>query len=101
MLHVARMLVVTWNVNSVRARQARLLAWLEKHRPDVVCLQELKLIDADFPTLDLHALGYYATVHGQKSYNGVAILSRVPPDEVARGLDDGEEDLNSRLVSAR
>ncbi len=93
--------IATWNVNSVRARLERLLAWLEKTAPDVVCLQELKTTDADFPFAALEAAGYHAAVHGQKTYNGVAILSRVPPEGVHHGLDDDVPDAQARLVSAR
>lgn len=94
------MTLVTWNVNSVRAREARLLAWLAEKRPDVVCLQELKGVEATFPFEAVQALGYHATVHGQPTYNGVAILSRTPPTAVVRGLGDGVEDPQARLVAA-
>lgn len=94
------MTLVTWNVNSVRAREARLLAWLERHLPDVVCLQELKGVEATFPLAAVQALGYHAVVHGQPTYNGVAILSRTPLVEVARGMDDGIDDPQARLVAA-
>ena len=67
--------IATWNVNSVRARLPRVLAWLDRQQPDVVCLQETKVVDEDFPTVELAALGYHAVVFGQKTYNGVAILS--------------------------
>lgn len=94
------MLVVTWNVNSVKVREPRLLAWLEKHPADVVCLQELKLTEESFPHEGLRKLGYHAAVHGQRTYNGVAILSREPPRNVRRGLDDGVDDVQARLVAA-
>ena len=70
--------VATWNVNSVRIRLPRLLHWLENKRPSVVCLQEIKVIDGDFPAKPLEDLGYHCLVRGQKTYNGVAILSRQP-----------------------
>lgn len=92
--------LATWNVNSIRARLERLLAWLERERPDVVALQELKVTDADFPSAELAARGWQAAVHGQKTYNGVAILARVPLGEVTVGLGDGEDDPEARLVSA-
>jgi exodeoxyribonuclease-3 len=79
--------VATWNVNSVKQRVPRLLPWLDERRPDVVCLQELKLSDAAFTELlgaDLEARGYQAAVHGEPRWNGVAILSRVGLDEVQR-----------------
>jgi exodeoxyribonuclease III len=95
------MKVASWNVNSVRARSDRLLRWLGAHTPDVLCLQELKVQDADFPFETLRAAGYEAAVHGQKTYNGVAILARTAPAEVERGLGDGGDDAQARLVSAR
>ena len=95
------MKIATWNVNSVRAREARLLAWLAVWQPDVLCLQELKVVDADFPTAAVQALGYHSTVYGQKTYNGVAILSRTPPEDVRRGFGEGDDDPQARLVSAR
>ena len=72
------MKIATWNVNSVRARLPRVAAWLERERPDVVCLQETKVVDDDFPAADFEALGYHVAVFGQKTYNGVAILARGP-----------------------
>ncbi len=94
------MTIVTWNVNSVRAREERLLAWLADKQPDVVCLQELKGTDATFPFEAVQALGYHAAVHGQPTYNGVAILSRTPPARVVCGMDDGVEDPQARLIAA-
>ena len=70
------MKIVTWNVNSVRARQERLLNWLKTHQPDVLCLQELKCVDKDFPTEAVREAGYHSALHGQKTYNGVAILAK-------------------------
>jgi exodeoxyribonuclease-3 len=95
------MKLATWNVNSVRAREERLVRWLGKHRPDVVCLQELKVTEDAFPLLPVRSLGYHAAVHGQKTYNGVAVLSRAEPAEVERGFGDGGDDTQSRLVTAR
>ena len=95
--------VATWNVNSLRMRWDRLCAWLSDKRPDVLCLQEIKMQDADFPTLELHGLGYHAVAHGQKTYNGVAILSRVEhgsPEAVKCGMQDGDPDAESRLIVA-
>jgi exodeoxyribonuclease-3 len=92
------MKIATWNINSIRPRLERLLAFLDRHRPDVVCLQELKVVDADFPAEPLLAAGYHAAVFDQKTYNGVAILSRTEPADVRRGLDCGEPD--ARLISA-
>ncbi|HAE00193.1 MAG TPA: exodeoxyribonuclease III, partial [Rhodospirillaceae bacterium] len=90
------MLIATFNVNSLKARLPRVTEWLEQAKPDVVLLQELKCVDDDFPRLELDALGYQAEVHGQKTYNGVAILSRHAIEDVRRGLpqlpgqDDGD-----------
>ena len=95
------MKVVTWNVNSVTARRERLLAWLAKNEPDVICLQELKAIDEGFPRDEVEALGYQLATFGQRTYNGVAILSKLPLEDVRRGFDDGEDDAESRFISAR
>ena len=95
------MRIATWNVNSIRARQDRLLAWLAKQAPDVLCLQETKVEDAGFPFEALRSAGYYAVVHGQRTYNGVAILAREEPREVVAGLGDGADDAQARLLSAR
>lgn len=95
------MKILTWNVNSVRVRLERLLGVLERHRPDVVCLQELKVADGEFPAAEIAAAGYQAVVHGQKTYNGVAILSRSGASEVVRGLGDGVEDPQARFLRAR
>ena len=95
------MKIATWNVNSIRARQERLLRWLEKHEPDALCLQELKVEDADFPFEALREAGWQAAAHGQRTYNGVAILAREEPQDVRRGLDDEVDDLQARLISAR
>ena len=94
------MKLVTWNVNSVRARLERLLAVLKRHEPDVVCLQELKGVEDVFPLDDVRAAGYRAAVYGQKAYNGVAILSRAEPENVVRGFADGQEDESARLIAA-
>lgn len=103
------MIIATWNVNSIRARQDRLLAWLARTRPDIVCLQEVKVADEEFPHDALNAAGYLAVVYGQRTYNGVAILARPvsrpgaapgsPFSEVARGLGPGNDD-EARLIAA-
>jgi exodeoxyribonuclease-3 len=90
----------TWNVNSVRARHDRLLAFLERHDPDVVCLQETKVVDDAFPMEAIGKAGYEVTVLGQKTYNGVAILARHAAQDVKRGFDDGTEDAEARLLTA-
>ena len=94
------MKLATWNINSIRARTDRLVAWLAATAPDVLCLQETKVEDAAFPLEALRAAGYEVAIHGQRSYNGVAIASRLPLGEVARGFGDGEPDEEARLIAA-
>jgi exodeoxyribonuclease-3 len=94
------MKIATWNVNSIRARHERLLRWVEKAQPDVVCLQELKATDDVFPYESIRRAGYYAAAHGQKTYNGVAILSRLEPANVEKGMGDDAGDREARLISA-
>ncbi len=94
------MKVVTWNLNSIRARDERLWRWLSRQSPDVVCLQETKVTDAQFPSQAVQERGYHAAVHGQKTYNGVAILSREPIEDVRVGFDDGADDPQARCISA-
>jgi exodeoxyribonuclease-3 len=74
---------------------------LERHRPDALCLQELKVVDEDFPFAEVEAAGYRAVVHGQKTYNGVAILTREEPTDVVRGFGDGVDDPQARFLRAR
>ncbi len=95
------MKIATWNVNSIRARLNRLLPWLGEVQPEVVCLQEIKVTDEAFPYEPLREAGYRAAVYGQKTYNGVAILSRAKPAEVRRGMADEVDDPQARLISAR
>ncbi len=94
------MKLVTWNLNSIRARTERLLAWLERERPDVLCLQETKVEDAGFPGDALSKLGYELATFGQRSYNGVAILSTQPLADVTREFGDGEDDGDARVIAA-
>lgn len=94
------MRIITWNVNSIRTRLERLLKLLERHRPDVVCLQELKVAEEEFPSLDLKQGGYHSAVFGQRTYNGVAILSKSAPESVTTSMNDGVDDPQARLVSA-
>ncbi len=94
------MRIATWNVNSVNARLERVLEWLRESEPDVVCLQEIKCQDEKFPREPIEALGYNVEVHGQKSYNGVALLSKLPLSDVRRGLPDGEGDDHARYIEA-
>jgi exodeoxyribonuclease-3 len=93
------MRIASWNVNSLKVRLPQVLDWLAKHRPDALCLQELKLEDANFPGRDLEAAGYCCAFSGQKTYNGVAILSRVPAANVEFGIA-GFEDPQRRVISA-
>ncbi|MDA1221644.1 MAG: exodeoxyribonuclease III [Planctomycetota bacterium] len=92
------MRIVTWNVNSVRARLPRLLPWIEENTPDVLCLQETKVVDDLFPCEPLEDLGYNVAVHGQKTYNGVAILSRHGIEAVVKGFPDDGEDAQARVI---
>lgn len=95
------MRIATFNINGIKARLPRLLEWLDETRPDVACLQEIKTSDDTFPHLELEAAGYGALWHGQKGFNGVAILARdATPVEVKRGLDGEPEDEHSRYIEA-
>ena len=94
------MRVATWNVNGLRARLDFFLHWLRARQPDLVGLQELKLSDEQFPHAELEAIGYRAVTHGQKSWNGVAIVSREPAEVTQRGLP-GQEEFGARLLSAK
>ncbi len=95
------MRIATYNVNGVNGRLPVLLRWLEETAPDIVCLQELKAPQEKFPILAIRAAGYEAIWHGQKSWNGVAILSRIgEPAEICRALPGEEEDLHSRYIEA-
>ncbi len=91
--------IATWNVNSVRQRIGHLLDYLREAGPDVLCLQEIKCLDEQFPRMEIESLGYNVETHGQKTFNGVAILSK-RPFEVARGLPGDENDAQSRYVEA-
>ena len=95
------MKIATWNVNSVRARLERLLTWLQKVQPDIVCLQELKAKEDVFPYEAIREAGYHAAVYGQKTFNGVGILSRTEPQNVVRGMDDGVDDPQARFLAAQ
>ena len=93
------MKIATWNVNSLKVRLPHLLDWLAANRPDVVCLQELKLEDKAFPEAEIRAAGYYAAFSGQKTYNGVAILASSPPEDILCGIP-GFVDEQKRLIAA-
>ena len=95
------MKIATYNVNGIRSRLPNLLEWLGREAPDIVCLQELKAPDEAFPALAIQAAGYGAAWHGQKSWNGVAILSRGgTPIEIRRGLPEADDDSHSRYLQA-
>jgi exodeoxyribonuclease-3 len=95
------MKIATFNVNGIRSRLSNLIEWLNRETPDVVCLQELKAADDSFPTTTINEAGYRAIWHGQKSWNGVAILARgADPIETRRGLPDGDGDSQSRYLEA-
>ncbi len=94
------MRIATWNVNSLNARLARVEEWLDYARPDVLCMQETKLADAAFPTMAFSALGYESAAHGDGRWNGVAIISRVGLEDVARGFGGAADDQGARLVAA-
>jgi exodeoxyribonuclease III len=94
------MKIASWNVNSIRAREERLFRWLQTHQPDVLCLQELKAEEGQFPHEAVARAGYKSAIFGQRAYNGVAILAREEITDVVRGLGDGEPDEPARLLSA-
>src|ERR1043166_7273703 len=94
------MRIATWNVNSVRQRLDCVLAWLNERKPDIVCLQEIKCEDNAFPREEFETLGYNVAVHGQKTFNGVALLSKLPFDEVAPGLIGDDADVQARFLEA-
>lgn len=95
------MKIATWNVNSIKARLDAALGWLQEAKPDVVALQEIKCVDDGFPREAFEALGYNCAVHGQKSYNGVALLSRRPMEDVTPGLPGGDDtDDHARYLEA-
>jgi exodeoxyribonuclease III len=95
------MRIATFNANSIRSRLPIVLDWLTAHQPDILCVQETKAEDKDFPAAAIQAAGYCARYRGEKSYNGVAILSRREPDAIAFGFDDGGPVDAARLAYAR
>ncbi|MDJ0929634.1 exodeoxyribonuclease III [Breoghania sp.] len=92
------MKIATWNINGVKARIDTALAWLKEAEPDVACLQEIKSVDENFPREAFEKLGYNIETHGQKGFNGVALLSRHPFDEVTARLPNDEEDEQTRYL---
>lgn len=94
------MRIATWNVNSVNARLETVLRWFEEAKPDVACLQEIKCTDEKFPTEAFERLGYNVAVHGQKTYNGVALISKTPLEDVRKGLPGDDTDEQARYIEA-
>ena len=92
------MRIATWNVNSIRQRLDHLLTWLRDCAPDVVCLQEIKCMDDAFPREAIEALGYHVVTHGQKTFNGVALLSKFPLEEATPRLAGDDEDVHARFI---
>ena len=92
------MLIATWNVNSVRARLPILCKWINQNKPDILLLQETKTTDNTFPRLEIEDLGYNLAIHGQKSYKGVAILSKSPIEDIIYGLPGNENDDQARYI---
>jgi exodeoxyribonuclease III len=95
------MRIATWNINSVRQRMENLQTWLKETAPDIVCLQEIKCMDDAFPREAFETLGYNVAVHGQKTFNGVALLSKLPFDEVKSRLDGDDGDAQARFLEAQ
>lgn len=94
------MKIATWNVNSLRQRLEHLLNWSEEAQPDVILLQETKVVDEQFPTLELEDKGYNLSFTGQKTFNGVAILSKFPMEDIITALPGDEEDVQKRYIEA-
>lgn len=94
------MKIASWNINGVKARLETVLKWLEEEQPDVACFQEIKSVDENFPRTPFEELGYNLETHGQKGFNGVAILSKRPFEEVNRRLPGDEEDEQARYIEA-
>ena len=92
------MKIATWNINGIKARNDVLLRWFDEAAPDVACLQEIKTVDEGFPSDVFEAKGYNVVVHGQKSFNGVAVLSKLPLEDVRRGLPGDDSDVQSRYL---
>jgi exodeoxyribonuclease-3 len=95
------MKIATWNINGIKARHDNLMAWLKEADPDIACLQEIKSVDENFPREEIEGLGYNLETHGQKGFNGVALLSKLPFDEVNLGLplrEGDPEDEQARFI---
>ncbi|WP_455481554.1 exodeoxyribonuclease III [Bartonella sp. B35(2025)] len=94
------MKIVTWNIAGIKARHETLCKWLQQNQPDIICLQEIKSTNENFPRDAIENLGYHIETHGQKSFNGVAILSKKTPDEVIRQLPGNNNDKQTRYIEA-
>lgn len=93
--------VATWNVNSIKMRSAAVAAWLRDASPDLLAIQELKSTEEGYPRTFFEEIGYISAVHGQKTYNGVSILSRLPLEDLQRGIPELEDDPQARFLSGR
>jgi exodeoxyribonuclease III len=93
--------IASFNANGIRARLPLILAWIEKEAPQALCLQETKVQDSDFPSGPFEEKGYHCVFRGEKSYNGVAVLTRSEPQEIRFGFDDGGETEGTRLISLK
>ncbi len=94
------MKIATWNINGVKARIGALCTWLKSANPDVLCLQEIKSVNEGFPNLEIESLGYNVRLHGQKGFNGVALLSKSPMEDVVFGLPGEPDPLQCRFIEA-
>ena len=94
------MKIATWNINGIKARIEAATTWLKSASPDIACLQEIKCVDEAFPSFEFEAMGYNVAVHGQKGFNGVALLSKLPFDEVQPGLAGDPDDVQARYLEA-
>ena len=94
------MKIATFNLNGIKARLPALTDWLVEAQPDVALLQEIKSTDETFPRTHFEDLGYQVETHGQKSFNGVAILSKLPLEDISRGLPGDDEDVQARWIEA-
>lgn len=92
------MRIATWNINGIKARIDNLTNWLSNEKPDIVCLQEIKSVDEAFPRDKIEELGYHVETHGQKGFNGVALISAKSPDEISRGLPGDDDDIQARFI---
>ena len=94
------MKIATWNINGIKARIEAATTWLKSASPDIACLQEIKCVDDAFPSFEFEALGYNVAVHGQKGFNGVALLSKLPFGEVTPRLVGYPDDVQARYLEA-